>query len=224
MAAKFRPKKQAGISPAGKAAILLVIFGIPVLFFASSYGLSVLFDVAPYAVVAVFMVFATVYTAQTAGLMYEFYEVDKPIMRFVPCLCEVTLLDLKYHRPCYILYAGAIFLIGASQLPYDILKILGEGLSTRLPFYLVVVGLLLLAAIQVIKGIGLMQTMKDISNDWNKRMHTSVGVIDKLTPLGFIPFVRVIALYSLNKPLSTLVSFMGLSSEDLEADSEFYEE
>lgn len=222
--ATTRQKTQNGISSAGKVGILCAVFGIPALFFATSYGLSVLFDVAPYAVVLVLVAFATAYTAQTSALMYQFYDVDPPVLRFIPCLCEITLLDLKYHIPCYILYVAATFFIGMSLLPYSIMKILGENLATSLPFYLMAIGFVLLGAIQVIKGIGLMQTMKDISGDWKKRMQSSVGVIDKLVPLGFIPFVRVIALYSLNKPLSTLVSFMGVSSDDIETNTEFYEE
>lgn len=222
--ATTRQKTQNSISSAGKVGILCAVFGIPALFFATSYGLSVLFDVAPYAVVLVLVAFATAYTAQTSALMYQFYDVDPPVLRFIPCLCEITLLDLKYHIPCYILYVAATFFIGMSLLPYSIMKILGENLATSLPFYLMAIGFVLLGAIQVIKGIGLMQTMKDISGDWKKRMQSSVGVIDKLVPLGFIPFVRVIALYSLNKPLSTLVSFMGVSSDDIETNTEFYEE
>ena len=39
-----------GISPAGKIAILLIVFGIPVLFAFASWGLNRLFEIAPYAV------------------------------------------------------------------------------------------------------------------------------------------------------------------------------
>ena len=144
--ATTRQKTQNSISSAGKVGILCAVFGIPALFFATSYGLSVLFDVAPYAVVLVLVAFATAYTAQTSALMYQFYDVDPPVLRFIPCLCEITLLDLKYHIPCYILYVAATFFIGMSLLPYSIMKILGENLATSLPFYLMAIGFVLLGA------------------------------------------------------------------------------
>lgn len=224
MAKSARSRKSKGISPAGKVAILCAVFGIPLLFFASSYGLSKLFDVAPVTLVIVLIVVATVYTAYTSQLMYTFYDVDAPILRFVPCLCEITLIDMKWHTPCYILYLLAIVFAGASQLPYSVLKILGDGFAVKASFYFVVIAIILLAAVQVLKGIGLMQTMKDIGVEWKRQVHADVGALNKLTPLGFIPFVRVIALYSLNKPLSTLVDFMGTTADDADTEGGFEEE
>lgn len=216
--------KQKGISPGGKAAILLAVFGVPALFALSSYGLSKLFDVAPYALVGVLVIFATVYTAQTVSLMYEFYELNAPILRFIPCLCETCLIDIKYHAACYILYAAALVCFGVSQLPYSIMGILGSDLATSAPFYLLVATFILLGAVQLIKGIGLRSCIKDISEDWYKQTHSEIGAVAKLSFLGFIPFVRVIALYSLNKPLSTMVSFMGVSVVDADDNDEFLEE
>lgn len=222
--AKKVAKKSQGISPAGKAAIMLVVFGVPALFFASSWGLSQLFTVAPYYLVIALVIFATVYTAYTSKLMYDFYEIQAPLLRFVPCVCETTLIDMKYHMPCYILYALAIIFAGLSQLPYSVLKVLGDDFALNAGFYFVVVAIVLLLVIQVIKGVGIVGTMKDIGEEWSKQTHADLGAISKLTPLGFIPFVRVIALYSLNKPLSTMVSFMGVTVDDAEATNEFEEE
>lgn len=224
MAKTARSRKSRGISPAGKVAILLAIFGVPILFFASSYGLSLVFEIAPAALIGVLVVFATVYTAYTSKLMYDFYDVEAPILRFIPCVCEVTLVDMKWHVPCYICYGLAVIFLGLSQLPYNLLKILGEGFALNASFYFTVIAIIFLAIIQVIKGIGLMQTMKDIGVEWKRQVHADVGVLNKLTPLGFIPFVRVIALYSLNKPLSTLVSFMGATVDDSDDENTFEEE
>lgn len=224
MAKKARSRKSKGISPAGKVAILVAIFGVPILFFASSYGLSKIFEVAPMTLVGVLIIIATVYTAYTSKLMYDFYDVDAPFLRFVPCVCETTLLDIKWHLPCYICYILAILFGVASQLPYSVLKVLGEGFALNASFYFTIIAIIFLAIIQVLKGIGLMQTMKDIGVEWKKQVHADVGMLSKLTPLGFIPFVRVIALYSLNKPLSTLVSFMGATVETADDESTFIEE
>lgn len=222
--AKKSMKKSQGVSPAGKAAIMLIVFGVPALFFASSWGLSKLFELAPYYIVAALVIFATIYTAYTSKLMYDFYEIQAPVLRFVPCVCETTLIDVKYHMPCYILYALAIIFAGLSQLPYSVLKVLGDGFALSAGFYFIIVAIVLLVAIQVIKGIGFIGTMKDIGEEWNRQTHADLGAISRLTPLGFIPFVRVIALYSLNKPLSTMVSFMGVTVDDAEATGEFEEE
>lgn len=219
-----RKKRQEGISPAGKAAILCVIFGIPLLFVLSSWGLSQLYDAVPYAIVLVLLVLCTVYSARIARLMYTYYEVDAPVIRFVPVIGEVCLLDIKYHLPCYIGYAISVLFLVLSLLPYDVLKIFGTGFATNASFYLMLVAIVVALAVQIIIGVGLMHTMKDIAEDWKKQVHADVGAISKFSFFGFIPFVRVIALYALDKPLSTMVDFMGVTSEDAEEDDGFIEE
>lgn len=42
--------------------------------------------------------------------------------------------------------------------------------------------------------------------------------------MGFIPFVRMIALYSLNKPLDTMVSYMGTTASEVGEEDEFIED
>lgn len=224
MAYSTRSRRNKGISPGGKVAILCVVFGIPLLFVLSSYGLSKLFSVAPYAVVAILILVATAYSAQTAGLMYKFYEVDPTPVRFIPCIGELALVDLKWRPACYILYLVSILFLGLSQIPYSVVKLLGDGVALHAPFYLMAIGMVALVIIQILKGIGIAGTMKDIANDWEQVTHVDVGAITKFSLLGFIPFVRIIAIYSLNKPLSTLVEFMGVSVEDTEDDEDFVEE
>lgn len=219
--AKKTNRRSTGISPAGKAAILLIIFGIPCLFLASSWGLSKLFELAPMYLVLILTVFATMYTAYTSKLMYDFYEVQAPILRFIPCVCETTLIDIKYHIPCYVCYTIAIIFAAASQLPYSVLKIFGEDFALSAGFYFTVAAIVVLGVIQIIKGIGLLETLHDIGEEWHNQTHADLGAISKLGFFGFIPFVRVISLYSLNKPLSTMVSFMGVNADDVDTGDSF---
>lgn len=212
--ARKASRKAQGISPAGKVAILLAVFGVPALFFASSWGLSQLFELAPMYIVIALGIFAMIYTAYTAKLMFDFYELQAPILRFVPCICETTLIDVKWHLPCYILYALAVLAGVASQLPYSVLKVFGDTVALNAGFYCTVLAIIFLIGVQIIKGIGLMGTIKDVGAEWYQQTHADMGAISKLAFLGFIPFVRVIALYSLNKPLSTMVSFMEVTVND----------
>lgn len=219
-----KKKQNNGISPAGKLAILLVLFGLPLAFFLSSWGLSRLYEIAPLAIVGVLVVISTAYTAYTAGLMYKFYETPAPVLRFVPCVCELTMIDIKYHTPCYILYVIAIAFVGATQLPYSILGTFGQEFATSAPFYFLIVALFVLLIIQVIKGIGMVGCMKDIAEEWHKQTRADVGVFSKFTVLAFVPFVRVMALYAMNKPLSTMVTFMGTTQSDGDQEVGFEEE
>lgn len=222
--ARRKTTTQQGMSPAAKVAVLLAVLGVPVLFFASSYGLSLLFDVAPFVVLVIAAVLCTTYTAYTAGLLYQYYEVPAPFTRFVPCICEVSLIDRKFHLPCYILYVLAVVFGGLSQLPFAAWNVLGETVAFNAPFYCMVVALAMLLLIQIIKGIGLMGCIKDIAAEWDEQVHTDAGALTKLAFLSFIPFVRIIALYSVNKPLSTMVSFMGVVADDAGDDEEDFAE
>lgn len=219
-----KKKQNTGISPAGKIAILLVIFGIPLMFALSSWGLGKVYDIAPVALIGILMIICTVYTIYTAGLMYKFYEVKPPILRFVPCIGELSLMDVKYHIPCYILYALTLVFGIVALLPYSVLSVLGSDFATSVPFYALLCALVCLGIVQIIKGIGLKGCMQDIGVEWHKQMRTDIGVYSKFIPLGFIPFVRVMLLYALNKPLSTLVTFMNRTVEDSEEDNGFVAE
>lgn len=218
-------KTQQGISSAGKLAIVAAVFGIPIMFFASSYGLGVLADKVPLALVGVLIVVATVYAARTSRLLYEYYEVQPPLLRFVPCLCEVTLMDRKFWIPCYGLYAGVVVTGLIAFLPYSIAKVLGNWFVENHTFVFGLIAFLILAVIQVVKGIGLTGCINDVAADWNEQTRSEVGLIKRFSPLAFIPFVRVIALYALNKPLDTMVTFMDVTVSDADNDDgEFYEE
>lgn len=219
-----KKSSQSGMSPAAKTAIMLVCLGIPALFFGTSYGLSKLFEVAPALVVAVVVIVATAYTSYTGKLLYTFYGVKPPIVRFIPCFGELTLIDVMYQPAGFILYVFAGIMLVCSQLPYAVLSIISPNFATVAPFWFMVAALLLLAVIQVLKGIGLTGCIKDIAAEWEAHTHVDTGGLIRFAPLCFLPFVRVIAMYSLNKPLSTLVSFMGVTAETVSEEADAFTE
>lgn len=213
-----------GISPGGKLAIILVVFGIPILFFAASWGLDQLFQMAPWVGIAVILLIATAYTAHTSSLLHRYYDVDPPVLRFIPCLCELSLIDRKYRGLGFIMYALAGVMACGALMPYSVASILGESFVEWHTWWFGVACLLCLAVLQVVKGIGISGCMNDIAEDWYQQVHVDIGLIKRFVPLGFIPFVRVVALYSLNKPLDTMVTFVGVNVNDVGAEDEFYEE
>lgn len=217
-------KKSSGMSPIGKLIILLVLFGVPCFFFLLSWGLDKLYAIAPIILVLIVLLILTVYTSYTIKLLYDYYELPAPVLRFVPCVCEVMMVDVKYHLPCYIMYGVAVVLGVLSQLPYSLLSVFGTDIATSVPFYFIIGSLLVLIAIQVIKGIGIVSGMKDIEEEWKGKTHVDLGIISKFAWCSFIPFVRIIAVYALNKPLSTMVSFMGMTSADEDEDNQFVAE
>lgn len=219
-----RKNSSGGISPAGKVAIILVVFGIPLLFAGASWGLDMLFSIAPWAVVVVLLLAVTAYTARTSRLLHEYYEADPPLWRFLPCFCELSLIDRKYRGICLILYALAAVMIAGVVMPYSIASMLGRGFAEFHTFWFGVAFFVIMIVLEAIKGVGIAGCMNDICEDWYEQTHSDVGLIKRFTPLGFIPFVRVIALYSLNKPLDTMVGFMGVSAADVGESDEFYEE
>lgn len=208
--------------------ILLVIIGIPLLFVLSSMGTSWLATTAPYVMVAVIAVFAAIYTGMTSSLLWDFYEEQAPWYRWVPCFGELTIMDSKFLKIGGILYIPALVCLGLSQLPYSVLSFMGETIALNFPFYMMVLAFIFLGIIQIVKGIGIMDCTKTIASIWEERNSTSSGFIKRFGFLGFIPFVRVVAVYALNKPLTTMVTFneetisddddVELSEEDEEDD------
>lgn len=214
-----------GMGPAGKLAIIAVLFGVPLLFFASSYGLGVLADRVPLAMVGIIVVICTAYSAHTSYLLYTYYEVDAPLARFIPCLGEVTLVDKKFWMPLYGLYGIAVIAAIIAFLPYSVASVLGDWFVENHVFIFMAIALVVLLIIQIVKGIGLVGCINDISDDWETQTRSDVGFIKRFSLLSFIPFVRVVALYGMNKPLDTMVTFMNVTVSDADNDEgTFYEE
>lgn len=205
--------KQNKLSSKAKIAILLVIVVVPSLFAAAAVGTSKLFTAAPIVLIAALLIASGIYTGYVATRLYKFFGVSCPWYAYVPCFGEVALLDGTFINPATILYVTAAVLIGIGQLPYSVMKILGDFAMVA-PFWFTASGFVALAIIQIIKGVGMAKTMRVVSDIWEERFHTSLGLIRASTLLNFIPFVRVISVYCLAKPLSTMVDFNGMNVQD----------
>lgn len=201
-------------NPAARAAILGLAVGIPILFVLAVKGTKYLSSAAPFAVVLLIVAAATVYTGMTTQLLYRYFESTAPWYAWLPCFGELAIMDSKFMKvgaPCYL---GALIFLLISRMPYSVVSFLGEGLAINLPFIATVCAFVCLAAVQVVKGFGILHCIKVIGAEWESHIKTSLGLIKSLSLLGFIPFVRVMAVYALNKPLSTLVTFRGITTSD----------
>lgn len=206
-------KKRNG-SPATKGLILLGVLAVPVLFVLAAMGTSALMDVAPYALIGVLAIAIAIYTGITCNLLYRYCETSPAWYAFVPCYGELAMMDSKFMRIGTPLYILVILFLGLSRVPYSMLSFLGQDLALVFPFYSTLIAFVLLGVIQVVKGIGILGCIKMVSDEWEDQMHGSLGFIKSFGWLGFVPFVRVIAVYGLNKPLSTLVTFNNTTISD----------
>lgn len=206
--------RQNKLSSKAKVAILLVIIIVPSLFAAAAVGTSKLFTAAPIAVVAALLVASGIYTGYASARLYRFFGSSQPWYSYLPCFGEVSLLDGVFFTPCLALYIFAILAFAASHLPYSVLSAISPDFAFAAPFWLTVLCFVLLLALQIVKGIGLTRTMKAVSTVWEERMHTSLGLLNASILLNFIPFVRIISVYCLAKPLSTMVDFNHMSSAE----------
>lgn len=206
-------KKRNG-SPATKGLILLGVLAVPVLFVLAAMGTSALMDVAPYALIGVLAIAIAIYTGITCNLLYRYCETRPAWYAFVPCYGELAMMDSKFMRIGTPLYILVILFLGLSRVPYSMLSFLGQDLALVFPFYSTLIAFVLLGVIQVVKGIGILGCIKMVSDEWEDQMHGSLGFIKSFGWLGFVPFVRVIAVYGLNKPLSTLVTFNNTTISD----------
>lgn len=201
-------------NPAARLLILLAVIGVPLIFVLAIFSTDLVVERAPYLLLVIMAVVMIVYSGTTAGLLYKYYETSAPWYRFIPCFGELTLMDSKYLKIGTVFYIFAAIFFGLSRLPYDVMKVVGEGLVFSLPFYLTVLTFIAMLGVEIVKGIGMLNCMKIVSDEWEEKMHTSLGFIKSFAWLGFIPFVRVLTIYGLNKPLSTLVTFNDYTVSD----------
>lgn len=199
------------ISPAARLAVLGSIVGIFGLFAAVAFGTAELMDTSPFLLIPVLVLGSTVYTVITSNLLHKYFEVRAPFIRFIPCYGELTLMDNKFLKIGTIFYGIAIVALLCTRIPFNIARVVSEDFAFSLPFYCMVVALIALLAVQIIKGIGLLGCVKIIVAEWNEHVGGSIGIIKSLAWLGFLPFVRVVAMYALNKPLSTMVTFNSIT-------------
>lgn len=207
---------RSGITPAGKMGILCILFGIPLLFVGMSWGLGKLSDMFPYAATIIVVLGCDIYANHVGSLLYDFYEGRKPIWAWIPCIGEAAMLPSTYSRIVIPMYPVAIVFGALALAPYSIIKVFGEWAIQALPFWSTIIVLIIMLAVQIIKGIGLCALFTDVEECWLESVHTRVGAIAKFRPLLFFPFIRAIGLYGLAKPLETLVTFNSQTVSDQE--------
>ena len=123
-------------------------------------------------------------------------------------------MDSKFTKIGAALYLVASVFLAITQIPYGLLKMLPHAVAINAPFVSMVITLVVLAAVQVVKGVGLWSCMKSVNEEWETYMGVDMGLLYAFTIFGFIPFTRVLTIYALNKPLSTMVTFNDITAED----------
>lgn len=187
--------------------VLGVVIGVPLIFVLGNLSTSAILEKAPYFLLIFITLAMAIYSATTSKLLYNFYEIDAPWYSWIPCFGELTLMDKKFLKVGVILYVGACVAGLMCLIPYTAFGFVSTQLAINLPFYFMVIAIAFLVGVQIVKGIGLIDCNKSIREEWEERNHTGTGIIGHFSFLGFIPYVRVLAIYGLNKPLGTMVTF-----------------
>lgn len=198
------------IKPVVKLMMLGITLGVMIMFVVFIKGTDLVASQSYFGLAAVTLLGCTFFSAVTCGKLYDYFKVKRPLLRFVPCLGELSLIDFRFRRVGLMLYAAAA-VVGV-VLYLNVLP----GVST--PFYVALVLLALLASIQVVKGIGLRAAYMELEQDWVKISGHSAGALKLFILFGYLPFIRIYLVYSINKILMTLVTFGGFDYAD--ADSE----
>lgn len=215
MATNTKRRSNSTLTPAvTKLWILFVILGIPIIIYLFSVGTKLAFNLAPITVTIALTILCGIYSGYVSGLVRKYYEIDSPFWRYIPCVGELSLTTGITFKISIILYIIAAVLFSMSLLPYDVVKIFGELSIQTIPFILNIIALVCLTGVQVCKGLGMSLILSAIENSWEETMKTNIGSVSKMRILMYIPFVRVIALYAISKPMSTLVDFMGRTTSD----------
>ena len=207
-------KKKSKSNPLVNGLILATVVGVPAIFALAAVGTSMLSESAPYILIAVIAVIAAIYNGMTCNLLYDYYEVRRAWYAFIPCFGELCLMDEKFMKIGSVPYVLAVLCLGASQIPYSVFGFLGDKTAINMPLFFVLIAFVMLFIVQIVKGIGLIGCVKNVSDEWEEQIGGTIGFIKSFSWLGFIPFVRVMAIYGLNKPLSTLVTFNDITVSD----------
>lgn len=200
----------------GQIAIVLLLIIIPVLFISLTVFAKPNSSIMLNLVYIMILIAQIYFTSDVVGLLYKFYEMKKPWQRFIPVINEFYLLDIKYRRFAWITFFLSVILMLLANLPYQIKAIFGRQFMTTGSFYLFFIAFVIFLICQIIVGIGVMNSAKDISEEWERLSGCSLGMIGLYKLFSLIPVVRVFAFYGLRKPLDTLVTFNSktVSSEN----------
>lgn len=202
--------KNKKISAGTKFAMLGVILGLAAVFFLFSKFTSAMYLSYAPVMLAILVLMIGFFTAFTVRKLYAFYETSVPIKAYIPMVNELALVDYRLARVGVVLYIiAAIFIaLGAFSI-----------VPGNLPFTFILIGMIVLLAVQVVKGIGIRGTFKEVAEDWNKISGHDAGIMRLFAICGFLPFVRVLTVYSLDKILTAMVTFGKYSIEDTEGES-----
>lgn len=203
----------------GAGLVFLVPFIVAAVFVVMSRGTSAIGNISVYAIAGACIIASTAMHILAARRLYDFYDVYTPIYAYIPCVGELAVMDSRFSKIGFILYIVVAVLGGLMLVPFY--KI--SSAFADVPFYLVLAILFVLFVIQIVKGIGLLNCMNNIEDEWKKHTNHSLGSIKNAMFFGFIPFVRCLTFYGLCKPLSSMTQFMGITAED-EEEEEFEEE
>lgn len=206
-----RQKKNSALS---RALILFVVLGLIVFFILAVQFTDMLMTVAP----VVFIIFAiigiAIYTAITSRVVYRYLGMKEPLISYVPCVGEIALIDGKYSALTVAAYLCALASFIISRLPYSVWFFLPLHTAVNMPYYVNYVTLFFLLVVQILKGIGTQVLYRFIFETVEEQQKTELGFIKSLSWLGFFPFIRVVAVYSLNFVLSSLTTFTGMTVRD----------
>lgn len=211
-------------SAISKVAVLGSIVAGVGLFIVMLFATDKLFTSYPYAVLVILLAISVFLVSQTVSLLYDFYDAPKPIGRFVPIFGELYLLDTTYRSVVLGMYIGVVAFVILGAMPYNIKSVLGEWFALHSSFYMFLIAFAIIVISQIVYGIGLINTMNDISKDWARLVKTDLGSLRHFKLLGFIPVIRLLTFYAVNKPLSTMVSYYGMTNDNDEEFTEEYEE
>ena len=200
---------------------LLFFVGVVICFIMMGKVSDMLLSAAPWATVLLITLLCHIYTVMTVRNLYKFYEMAAPWTAYIPCYGELTLMDKKFYMVGTALY-GLIIVFGiGSFLP---LYKLNSALAD-IPFYMLMSVLVFVVLLQLVKGLGIIDQARCVFREYSDIRKDNTGAARHLIWFGFLPFVRIIALRSINQPLSSMVNFMHVTAQDAEEDdSEFVEE
>lgn len=229
-------KRNAKDTAVSKMVVLSVIAIVIVLFILFAFASKYLYTLSPILVLGIFAIFFVYYTSDTVSLLYDFYDADRPFARYIPVVCELFLLDIKYRKLAATSYIAAVIAFVLSKLPYNVKAIFGSTFATNISFYLLLLMFIFLIVAQILIGMGMIATINDIRDDWFRIVKTDIGAISKFGFFCFIPLFRFYTIFALRKPLDTLVRFQQrtvnndganevfLSDEDNDDDDSYDEE
>lgn len=147
------------------------------------------------------------FISDTVGLLYLFFELDKPWQRFIPVVNEFYAIDEKYKKSAYITLGISILSVIIATLPFSVKALISKSFATSGSFYFFFVAFVFFMITQLIVGIGLFFAINDINKEWERIVGEQLGALQIFKLFALIPILRIYAFYAMRKPLDTMVTF-----------------